>query len=95
MDRNVPDCLSGHLPTECVTPLVKNLTSIQYSGGVASAFKNVRVLDLTLALCNIQTCDPVRGGKIVWRDSHHLTADFAATLSPIFEKVLKDVSSAN
>jgi len=95
MDRNVPDCLSGHLPTKCVTPLVKNLTSIQYSGGVTSAFKNARVLDLTLALCNIQTCDPVRGGKIVWRDSHHLTADFAATLSPIFGKVLKEVSSTN
>jgi hypothetical protein len=95
MDVNVTDCLSGYLPSECETPLVKNLTSIQYSGGVVEETKNARVLDLTLAICNTEICEPVRGGKIVWRDSHHLASDFVSSLSPVFESVIQDVSNKN
>jgi hypothetical protein len=42
----------------------------------------VRVVDLTHFFCGRQRCCPVVGGALVYKDAHHLTRVFSATLGP-------------
>jgi peptidoglycan/LPS O-acetylase OafA/YrhL len=51
-------------------------------GAAASSFDNVRVLDLTDAICPMEICRAEYKGMVVFMDSHHMTATFAATLAP-------------
>lgn len=42
----------------------------------------VRVIDLTRFFCDSQSCYPVIGGALVYKDPDHLTRVFATTLGP-------------
>jgi peptidoglycan/LPS O-acetylase OafA/YrhL len=42
----------------------------------------VRTIDLTRLLCDKRSCFPVIGGALVYKDIHHLTSVFSATLGP-------------
>ena len=52
--------------------------SLQQAG---RRFDNVTVLDLNSAVCPRGECDAERDGKIVFRDSQHMTATFVESLS--------------
>jgi peptidoglycan/LPS O-acetylase OafA/YrhL len=45
-------------------------------------------VDLTAGICPGGTCPPVIGNVIVWRDSNHLTATYAASMAPWLGEVL-------
>jgi len=49
----------------------------------ASMAPDARLIDITDSICNPHACDPVVGGVLVLRDSHHLTATFARSLAPV------------
>lgn len=86
-----PDCLSAQswLPwlhskrNVCHAPAYSKQNDDVYHWLVqaSSAFQNVKVLDLNAAVCPESECDAERDGKIVFRDSQHLTATFAESLS--------------
>ena len=42
----------------------------------------VRLVDLSQFICGRRLCYPVVGGALVYKDTHHLTQVFAATLGP-------------
>ncbi|WCB93571.1 O-antigen acetylase [Baekduia alba] len=42
----------------------------------------VRTIDLTRLLCDRRACFPVIGGALAYKDIHHFTAVFSATLGP-------------
>jgi hypothetical protein len=46
----------------------------------ASGFAHVRYLDLTDRICGPTTCEPIRGGVVVYRDNNHLTEAFVRTI---------------
>lgn len=46
----------------------------------------VRVIDLTRVFCGAAQCYPVVGGALVYKDAHHLTRVFAATLGPLLQR---------
>jgi peptidoglycan/LPS O-acetylase OafA/YrhL len=48
---------------------------------VASKLEGVHTVDMTDGICGPETCSAVVGNIIVWRDRHHLTATYAATLA--------------
>lgn len=48
----------------------------------AQPFHNVRVLDMTDAICPHDVCHAELGDTIVFRDRQHMTAAFAASLAP-------------
>jgi hypothetical protein len=50
---------------------------------VAAAIPGLRFVDLTRAICAAETCEPDDDGVIRFRDSHHLTTHFAASLAPL------------
>ncbi|MFD6092492.1 acyltransferase family protein [Oerskovia sp. NPDC060338] len=44
---------------------------------------NVRFIDLNDVICPDGVCSFVQGNRIVYRDSHHLTASYVQTLAPV------------
>jgi peptidoglycan/LPS O-acetylase OafA/YrhL len=53
---------------------------------LASIRPGLPVLDLTEAICPAQTCSPVVGGVVVWRDSNHLSATYVRSLRDLVEQ---------
>jgi peptidoglycan/LPS O-acetylase OafA/YrhL len=89
--RNVPDCLSrpGATPQNCATPLSRAIVkkspleqAVAKSGGLA------RLIDMNSLICGPQTCNPIVGNVIVYRDTHHLTLTYIDTLRPYFQRKL-------
>lgn len=54
----------------------------------AEAMGSVSVIDLTRYLCDAETCYPVVGNVLAYRDSNHLTETFIRTLMPYLDKEL-------
>jgi hypothetical protein len=88
---DVPVCLSRHLDdiTRCATSrlaafgrqhLVRERT--------AARAANATLVDLSDAVCPSDPCQAVIGDMIVYRDDHHLTATFAASLAGVLEAAL-------
>jgi peptidoglycan/LPS O-acetylase OafA/YrhL len=50
------------------------------------AGSRVHTIDLTRLLCSARSCFPVIGGALVYKDIHHLTSVFSATLGPYVER---------
>ena len=90
---DVPDCLASHRADirPCATP-----RSIAFSGHrlverAAARRADVATIDLSPDICPTSsgtTCPAVVGGMIVYRDYHHLTATFAASLAPKLDQAL-------
>lgn len=57
-------------------------------GQAANSFANVKMIDMTDIVCPHGTCNAERDGIIVFRDSQHLTATFAASLAPALSQRL-------
>jgi peptidoglycan/LPS O-acetylase OafA/YrhL len=55
----------------------------------AAGQRNVAVLGFDDAVCPDRRCAAERDGRVVFRDHAHLTAAFAATLAPEFERRLR------
>ena len=99
-----PGCLSAQswLPwlhsqrSSCHAPAhnTQNDNVYQWLVQASSGFQNVRVLDLNAAVCPASECDAERNGKIVFRDSQHLTATFAESLSGELARRLNQPSPA-
>jgi peptidoglycan/LPS O-acetylase OafA/YrhL len=51
-------------------------------------FANVKTVDMNDLICPNGTCVAKQNGKIVFRDSQHMTATFAASLGPALEERL-------
>jgi hypothetical protein len=83
------DCLSAYLPEGCQYSVTESVNDPAFSTGAVSNIPGVLPADLTLALCGTATCESVRSGTIVWRDSHHLTDAYAQELTPMFSELLK------
>jgi hypothetical protein len=91
---DVPSCISRHLAdtTKCSTTRktafswhhrVLERAAVQESGA--------SLIDLSDAICPTDPCPVVLDGMIVYRDSFHLTATFAASLAPQLLAVLPDI----
>lgn len=60
----------------------------QFDAAVASDDPRVVPVDLTDALCEADRCSPVIGDVLAYRDSHHLSWVYAATLGPAVRDAL-------
>lgn len=86
-----PDCLSSNgrlsqwltLGHRCESPSVSDTNRV-VTGALetaASAFDNVRLLDMNDLVCPQDLCRAQMDGRIVFRDSQHLSASFARSIS--------------
>jgi peptidoglycan/LPS O-acetylase OafA/YrhL len=87
---DVPACLSKHVSDirPCATPRGVALSAHGVIERIAANAADVPTVDLAPAICPASPCAAVVGGMIVWRDSHHLTATFAAALGPVLNRGL-------
>jgi peptidoglycan/LPS O-acetylase OafA/YrhL len=82
---DVPVCLSGNAADirRCQTPR-RAAFGWRYRilEQTAARATGAKVVDLSAATCPRDPCPVVVDGMLVYRDSHHLTATFAASLAP-------------
>jgi hypothetical protein len=53
---------------------------------------NVRLLDLTDYVCEVEFCPAVIGNVLVYHDAHHLSATYARTLAPYLSDAIVDAA---
>ena len=95
----IPDCLSVHLDNYRLCAYAKR-TGFGSAMGTreknAAKATGVGLIDLTNAVCpdSGNYCPVVINNMIVWRDQHHLTATFAASLVPAIDDQLTTILNA-
>jgi len=94
-DVDVPSCLSAHRRDveECAFPRSSRtgLDAALVRAEEASSPKLVRHVDMTDAICPKATCQVVSPtAQIMYRDQHHLTAGYSATLWRALADKLED-----
>jgi peptidoglycan/LPS O-acetylase OafA/YrhL len=84
---DVPECVSaaGQNLTKCAS--ARSKAFIPASTGVEQAAaqltKGATYVDLDNAVCPSDPCPPIIGNVLVYRDTDHMTATYAATLEPV------------
>jgi peptidoglycan/LPS O-acetylase OafA/YrhL len=73
----------------CETPREKSIPPA-VDAEVAREFgSRVALADFTDDICGAASCSPVKGGMIIYRDSHHITASFAVSYAPQISEYLR------
>jgi hypothetical protein len=91
---DVPVCLSSYLYDYRKCGFSRSLGYGSAMGSreqAAAKATGAGVIDLTAAICPgtaSDDCPAVLNNMIVWRDKHHLTATFSATLGPAIDEQL-------
>jgi hypothetical protein len=81
---SAPVCLADHLrDTSACAPARSDAFDERYRRAEKDAAAKTRsaYLDFGDAVCPGDPCAPIRGNLLVWRDDHHLSSAFAASLS--------------
>jgi len=90
-EMKIPPCLvaNANKVTACTRPRQLTLDSMPDAMvRAAENMKGVSVIDLIPYLCNKDTCPPVIGNVVVYRDAHHITETYMNTLTPYIEDAL-------
>jgi peptidoglycan/LPS O-acetylase OafA/YrhL len=94
---DVPACLSRRawyaakfnaVPCTYERSAALNEDLYQIERQAAEGLAGVKYTDLSELVCPEATCEPIRDGKVVFFDSHHMTATFAKSLAPALERLL-------
>ncbi|MEU8179531.1 acyltransferase family protein [Micromonospora sp. NPDC049044] len=96
--KDIAECVSKNRNrlTKCATARTEALGR---GGGpaqeaAADGLTGAHLIDLNDWICPADRCAPVIGGVLVWRDAHHLSATYSATLAPQVGAALKPVITA-
>ncbi|HYI32805.1 MAG TPA: acyltransferase family protein [Glaciibacter sp.] len=89
------DCVARHQDDAAACELVaaSALGTDDLMVEAAEGQPGVSVVDMTDYFCTDDACATVRGGVVVYRDSHHMTATYATTLAPFLGKKLEKVTA--
>lgn len=99
-----PDCLAEHagrpawlgLQHSCSEASANDLSAKIYRwlAQAAGRYANVSTLDMDEEICPHGTCSAEQQGKVVFRDSQHMTGSFAASLGPVLAAKLGMASAS-
>ena len=87
--RDVLSCVAEHPKTAarvCAVPRSQGLAQFDGQAEAARQVPRAHRVDVTSLYCTATVCSPVIGHVLVYKDHTHLTATFAATLSPYIER---------
>lgn len=91
MAEDIPTCLERVSdPAECSVPRDQGVSEIVPWENTKGIPSNVTFADLTDTFCDESRCYGVIGNIIVYRDKHHITAEYAKTLAPALREPLAD-----
>lgn len=91
-DEDIPSCVeenAGNL-SECAEPRENVMAGEKPWKDVQESPENVSFYDYSDYVCEGDTCGPVAGNVLIYRDKHHLTATYAKTLGPVIRKDIMD-----
>ncbi len=91
-DIDIAECASQYpnRMTKCAVDRDEALSGIgERQVAAAASLRNVTLVDLNDAICPTDRCAAVIGGVLVYRDTNHLTATYAATLAPRLNAALE------
>ncbi|GAA2835644.1 peptidoglycan/LPS O-acetylase OafA/YrhL [Aminobacter aminovorans] len=91
LDRCVARSLwQGRSSTVCDTPRQEAIDErvSKAEQAAASGLEGVRYVDLTELFCNDTTCPAMIGGKLTFRDRHHMATPYAATLAGSVQRAI-------
>jgi hypothetical protein len=90
-NTDVPGCIAEH-PADirpCALPRSAFEDSFGVREAIAAEAAGAGTLDLISSICPAIPCQVVNHGMIVYRDNHHLTATFSASLAPALDAALR------
>jgi peptidoglycan/LPS O-acetylase OafA/YrhL len=94
---DIPGCLAAH-PTDIRPCAFERKPSFTDSFGekerIAAELSGAGLIDVIPAICPSLPCQTARDGMIVFRDNHHLTATFSASLEPAIDDALRSYVEA-
>ena len=93
---DVPECVAVNQDnlTECTEERGDALdASAYYDMKGAAESSGTDTVDLTDKFCSSESCSPVIGDVLVWRDKHHMTATYAESLTDSLEEELQHAST--
>ena len=85
------ECLESMDAVECTSPAAVSLDEVDPASQLELP-PNVTLLDLTENVCPDGACDAVVGNVLVYWDHSHITATYAATLTPAVERALLEAT---
>ena len=89
----IPSCVETKGIEECSVP-TNDILSSDFNLNDPDLPPNVYIADLSQYFCDEETCKPVIGNIIVYRDEHHITASYSKTLAkPLEEHIVKVIKS--
>lgn len=89
--RDVPSCLAHHVADIRVCAIPRSVAMSGSLGAIersAAKATGAGVLDLTDRICRADPCPVVVDGRIVFRDTRHLTATFARWLAADLDRAI-------
>jgi hypothetical protein len=93
--HDVPDCLSSHLSDYRSCEYSRSLGfgfNLGAREAIAANATGASLISLADAICpGTGNCPVVMNGMIMFRDDHHLTATFAASLGPALDQQIVDI----
>ena len=91
-ETDIPGCIAMH-PDDVRPCAITRATAFTNFFGVreriAAEVSGAGVIDLIWRVCPAMPCQVVHDGMIVYRDNHHLTATFSASLAPDLDSALR------
>ncbi|MCB1619017.1 MAG: hypothetical protein KDI08_09875 [Pseudomonadales bacterium] len=98
-----PDCLARHAwrspllpaPPACSAPASNSHDDAIFAwvSQATGAYPNVRMLDLNALICPAQLCEAAREGRIVFRDTRHITASYIDSVGDAFAQRINEAES--
>jgi hypothetical protein len=93
-DIDIPDCVSGNSKqlTKCAVPRTEAMSrSSSALEDAVTATPGAHYMETFSAVCPDDPCAAVIGGVLVYADSNHVTATYAASMQPRFESAVVEV----
>jgi len=94
---DIPGCIAEH-PADVRACAISRATAFSSLFATREArlaeLTGAGLIDLTAAVCPEMPCQVVRDGMILYRDNHHLTATFSASLAPFLDAALRPYLAA-
>jgi hypothetical protein len=80
----------------CATPRSKSIgrSAFGVQQAAANQVPNTQTVDLTAYICPRETCAPVIGGVLLYRQGSHLTNTYVRTLAPVLARELLEALAA-
>lgn len=94
MNTDIPLCVEENDSDQCSEPRKDVLSAIPPWENTENIPDNVYFADMSEYFCDDETCPPVIGNVLVYRDRHHISTIYSETMAPALEehivKALKD-----